>query len=61
MIILETFRKVSGLCINKDKSSVHLIRCEDIDLDHVLLAFSGDQRHFSVPLPWSTAVLQATA
>jgi len=28
-IILETFRKVSGLCINMDKSSIHMIRCKD--------------------------------
>ena len=32
-IILEAFGKVSGLNINMDKSSIHLIRCEDIDLD----------------------------
>jgi hypothetical protein len=45
-IILETFGKVSGLCINKDKSSVHPIRCKDTDLDHVLLAFSGTRDTF---------------
>ena len=45
-IILEAFRKVSGLCINMDKSSVHPIRCEDIDLDHVLSAFSGTRDTF---------------
>ena len=45
-IILEAFGKVSGLCINMDKSSVHPIRCEDIDLDHVLSAFSGTRDTF---------------
>lgn len=45
-IILETFRNVSGLCINMDKSSVHSIRCEDIDFYHVLLAFFGTKDTF---------------
>jgi hypothetical protein len=34
--ILDAFSKVSGLSINMDKSFVHPIRCEEIDLDHVL-------------------------
>ena len=45
-IILETFGKVSGLCINMDKSSIHLIRYEDIDLDHVFSSFSGTRDTF---------------
>jgi len=44
--ILDTFSKVSGLSINMDKSSVHPIRCEDIDLDHVLSAFLGTRGSF---------------
>jgi len=44
--ILETFGKVSGLCINMDKSSIHLIRYEDIDLDHVPSSFSGTRDTF---------------
>ena len=38
-IILEAFRNISGLHINLQKSSIHLIRCEDIDLDMVLSPF----------------------
>ena len=34
--ILHEFGKISGLHINLQKSSVHPIRCQDIDLDHVL-------------------------
>jgi hypothetical protein len=45
-IILEAFGKASGLTINMDKSSIHPIRCEDIDLDHVLSAFSGARGTF---------------
>jgi hypothetical protein len=44
--ILDAFSKVSGLSINMDKSSVHPIRCEEIDLDHVLSAFSGTRGSF---------------
>jgi hypothetical protein len=40
-IILEAFGKALGLRINMDKSSIHPIKCENIDLDHVLLAFLG--------------------
>ena len=40
-IILEAFRNISGLHINLQKSSIHLIRCEDIDLDMVLSPFTG--------------------
>lgn len=39
-IILEAFRNISGLHINLQKSSIHLIRCEDIDLDMVLSPFT---------------------
>jgi hypothetical protein len=39
--ILQEFGRVSGLHINLLKSSVHPIRCQDIDLDHVLASFAG--------------------
>jgi len=45
-IILEAFGKAPWLRINMDKSSVHPIRCENIDLDHVLSAFSGARGNF---------------
>jgi len=45
-IILEAFGKASGLHINMDKSSFHPIRCENIDPDHVLSAFSGTRGNF---------------
>ena len=39
--ILHKFGKISGLHINLQKSSVHPIRCQDIDLDQVLASFTG--------------------
>jgi hypothetical protein len=39
-IILEAFGTFSGLHINLQKSSVHPIRCENVDLDHVLSPFT---------------------
>ena len=45
-IILEAFSEASGLNINMDKSSIHPIRCEDIDLDHILSTFSGARGTF---------------
>jgi hypothetical protein len=39
--ILEAFGNFSGLHINLQKSSIHLIRCENINLDHVLSSFAG--------------------
>jgi hypothetical protein len=53
-IILEAFGKAPWLRINMDKSSVHPIRCENTDLDHVLLAFSGTRGNF----PYQYLVLQ---
>ena len=44
--ILEAFGKASGLCINLVKSSIQSIRCEDIDLDHVLSPFPGTRGTF---------------
>jgi len=44
--ILQEFGKVSGLHINLQKSSVHPIRCQDIDLDHVLASFVGRRESF---------------
>jgi len=44
--ILQEFGMVSGLHINLQKSSVHPIRCQDIDLDHVLASFAGARESF---------------
>jgi len=44
--ILQEFGMVSGLHINLQKSSVHPIRCQDIDLDHVLASFVGARESF---------------
>jgi hypothetical protein len=44
--ILHEFGTVSGLHINMQKSSVHLIKCQDIDLDHVLASFTGTRASF---------------
>jgi hypothetical protein len=44
--ILQEFGRVSGLHINLLKSSVHPIRCQDIDLDHVLASFAGTREPF---------------
>ena len=45
-IILQAFGSFSGLHINLEKSSVHPIRCENIDLDHVLSPFTGTRGTF---------------
>ncbi|WVZ62277.1 hypothetical protein U9M48_012041 [Paspalum notatum var. saurae] len=39
--ILHAFGRASGLVTNLEKSSIHPIRCEDVDLDHVLQPFHG--------------------
>ena len=44
--ILERFGNVTGLVTNFEKSSVHPIRCENIDLDHVLQPFPGARMAF---------------
>jgi len=44
--ILQEFGRVSGLHINLQKSSIHPIRCQDIDLDHVLASFAGARESF---------------
>jgi hypothetical protein len=44
--ILQEFGNVSGLHINMQKSSVHPIRYQDIDLDHVLASFIGKRETF---------------
>jgi hypothetical protein len=41
VVILQAFGQFSGLHINLEKSFVHPIRCEDVDLDHVLEPFNG--------------------
>jgi hypothetical protein len=43
--ILQEFGKVS-VHINMQKSSVHPIKCHDIDLDHVLASFTGTRESF---------------
>jgi len=45
-IILEAFGTFLGLHINLQKSSVHPIRCENVDLDQVLSAFTGNRGAF---------------
>jgi hypothetical protein len=44
--ILEAFGNFSSLHINLQKSSIHPIRCENIDLDHVLSSFAGSRGTF---------------
>ena len=44
--ILEAFRNLSGLHINLQKSLVHSIRCEDVDLNMVLSPFIGTRGTF---------------
>jgi hypothetical protein len=44
--ILEAFGNLPGLHINLQKSLVHLIRCEDVDLDMVLSLFTGTRGTF---------------
>jgi hypothetical protein len=44
--ILEAFGDFSGLHINLQKSSIHPIRCEEIDLDTVLSPFTGTRGNF---------------
>ena len=39
--IMQFFGDATGLRINLEKSSVAAIRCQGIDLDHVLSAFPG--------------------
>ena len=44
--ILEAFGNFSGLHINLQKSSIHPIRCEEVDLDSVLSPFTGTRGTF---------------
>jgi hypothetical protein len=45
--IFETVGTVSGSITNFDKSSIHPIRFEDFDLQHILQAFQGAQKGFT--------------
>jgi hypothetical protein len=45
-MILEAFGRFSSLHINLQKSSIHPIRCEGIDIDHVLSSFGGTRGTF---------------
>jgi hypothetical protein len=47
-VVLQAFGNISGLHINMDKSSVHPIRCEDIDLGHVLGSFIGIEGEYNL-------------
>jgi len=44
--ILHEFGTVSGQHINLQKSTVHPIICQDVDLDHVLASFTGTRESF---------------
>ena len=44
--ILHEFGTVSGLHINLRKSTVHPIRCQDVNLDHVLASFTRTRESF---------------
>jgi hypothetical protein len=44
--ILHAFVCASGLVTNLEKSSIHPIRCDNIDLDHVLQPFQGTRGTF---------------
>ena len=46
-IILQAFGTFLGLHIILEKSSMHLIRCENVDLDQVLSPFTGSRGDFS--------------
>jgi hypothetical protein len=46
MTILHEFGKISGLHINLQKSSMHPIRYQDVDLDQVLASFTGLRESF---------------
>jgi hypothetical protein len=45
-VILHIFGSASGLHINIHKSSIHPIRCQDLDLDQVLADFQGARGTF---------------
>ena len=45
-IILQAFGAFLGLHINLEKSYVHPIRCENVDLDQVLSPFTGSRGDF---------------
>jgi hypothetical protein len=45
-MILTAFGTFSGLHINLQKSTIHPIRCENVDLDHVLSPFTGSRGAF---------------
>lgn len=44
--ILQAFGQFFGLHINLDKTSIHQIRCQDADLEHVLEPFNGVRESF---------------
>ena len=45
-IIMQAFGSFLGLHINLQKSSIHPIRCEDVDLEQVLSSFDGVRSTF---------------
>ena len=44
--ILQAFGNFLGLHINLQKSSIHPIRCEEVDLDHIMSSFAGTRGAF---------------
>ena len=59
--ILHKFGKNSILHINLQKSSVHLIKCQDINLYHVLASFTWAKRIHPVPLSGATTTYKILA
>lgn len=45
-MMLQVFGNASGLYINIQKSSIHMIRCQYLDLDQVLSDFQGVRSSF---------------
>ena len=59
--IFTDFGKATGLCINPAKSTVSLIRCENINVEEVLQGFAGSIAPFPIKylgLPVSTGRLR---
>ena len=44
--VLQAFGNFSGLHINLQKSSIHPIRCDELDLEHILSSFAGIRGDF---------------
>ena len=44
--VLQAFGNFSGLHINLQKSSIHPIRCDELDLEHIMSSFAGIRGDF---------------